>query len=479
MGIRINENIFSLFVNRNLLRTDRNLQKAFQRLSSGERITLSGDDPAGLANSQALRAKITGLQRNLMNSNEGLNLLSVAESNLSTVTQMLQRIRELAIQASSDAVSDEQRLLIQKEVDQLIEEIDRVAVTANYNDKSLLDGTFTGLRLQVGTRIDESIPVSIESARSSVLGSVARVTGALTVNAAAIAGTGDLTIDGQTVPASVYDGVSAVDGDASAIAKANAINSLTTLTGVTAKAERSTYSTTGAAILGGSLDGVATALIINGVNIGAVGFIAGDADGVLRQRINGFTSQTGVEASRGPGGELVLRAADGRNYQLQTIGSVGDELGLLAANGDVNTVVRGTVTLTSPKTIQVGGTLGLIGFAAGQATTFIDPTTAIDSIQMATVDRAQQALEAVDVALQQLLERRAALGALESRLNQTIEDLMVSIENLMGSDSRIRDADFAVETTKLTQAQVLQEAGIAILSQANIIPRMALDLLQR
>jgi flagellin len=478
MGIRVNENILSLFVNRNLARTNTRLERAFERLSSGEKINRSGDDPSGLANSQLLRAKITGLQRNLTNCNEGINLLSVAESALGGMNDILQRLRELAIQASSSTLSDDDRLLTQTEVDSLLEEIDRIATQANYNDKNLLDGTFQNLRLQVGTRMGQSIPISIEDSRTSILGSLARVTGALSVNATPLAGLGELTINGVTVPATAYDGVSTVDGDASGLAKATAINSITYLTGVRATAEDTVYADTAASIAGGSLDGVATSLTINGTNIGAVNFLSGDTSGILRERINSFASLTGVEASLGSSGELVLTAVDGRNFEVATTGNIADELGLLAVNGDVNAVARGTVTLKSSDTIQVGGTLALIGLTAGQATTFVDAATALANLRLTTFADAQTALDTLDTAIQQVLTRRTALGSIESRVNQTIDDLMVNIENLTGADSRIRDADFAVETAEMTQAQIIQEAGVAILAQANLIPSMALSLLQ-
>jgi flagellin len=479
MGIRINENLFSLFVRRSLTRTSGKLDQAFSRLSSGEKINSSGDDPAGLANSHVLRAKIAGLQRNLVNCNQGLNLLSISESSLGNVTEILQRLRELGVQAATATISQEQRLLIQKEADSLIEEMQRIATTANYNGKNLLDGTFTGLRLQLGTRTGESIPVAIEDSRPSALGAMAHVTGATGVSVSPITGSGDLTINGFTVPASALDGLSTIYGDASAIAKAAAINTLTNSTGVTAKAEAAVYMAAGASITGGALDGTATSLTINGVNIGAITVDSGDANGVLQNRINSFTSLTGVTATRGPAGELVLTAEDGRNVQITTTGSAADELGLRVGNGDVNTVAGGTVSLSSAATINVGGTLALIGFTAGQAATFVDPATAISFLQLITADQAQAALDTIDVALQQILERRAALGAIESRLNTTIDDLMVNVENLTGADSRIRDADFAVETANLTQAQIIQQAGIAILAQANMIPQMALNLLQK
>jgi flagellin len=474
MAIRINTNIFSLFVNRNLQRAGQRLDESMRRLSSGEKINRAGDDPAGLANSHALRAKISGLQRNLINGNEGLNLTNVAESALGNVSEILQRLRELAIQCSSDTISDSDRLLTQKEVDSLLAEIQRIATTSNYNGKQLLDGTFANLRLQVGTRMGQSIPVSIDDTRTSVLGSVARATGALRVDDQALAA-GEITINGQAVPASTSDGISVVGDTASAIAKAAAINSIAHLTGVRAKADPC-VTTAGSPVGAGSLDGTASALIINGTNIGAIDFLGGDSNQLLRQRINSYSTLTGVTASIGSSGELILTAADGRNVQIAASGDAVAQLGLPAGT----TVSRGTLTLTSSNTIQVGGSaLGRIGFTAGQATTLVDPATAIANLKVTSFDSAQAALDAIDAAMTQVLGRRSELGALQSRLNQTLDDVAVNIENLTGADSRLRDADFAAETARLTQAQIVQEAGVAILAQANVIPRMALNLLQQ
>ncbi|MFP4380674.1 MAG: flagellin [Candidatus Sumerlaeia bacterium] len=479
MSIRINENIFSLFVNRNIARRGQDLDNAFRKLSSGEKINKSGDDPAGLANSHILRAKIQGFQRNLINCNEGLNLLSVAESSLSNVNDILQRIRELSIQAASDTVSDQQRSLIQEEIDAQLDEIQRIAEQSNYNNRNLLDGSFQDLRLQVGTRMDESMPISIASAQTSVLGSVAQVTGNQAVSTTPIIGNGDLLINNVVIPQSVFDEVSTINGDASALAKAKAINSVHSQTHVYAKADKTEYREAGSSIADGSLDGAATSLTINNVNIGSLNFAAGDANQTLRERINGLQSLTGVSARLGVGGELILEAEDGRNIHVQTTGSMADELGLLPGNGDVDIVATGTISLRSSDTIQVNGNTGLVGFTPGQATTFVDFATAIENLSVTTFDNAQAAIETVDAAFEQLTGQRTTLGALEGRINETINDIMVNVENLSGADSRIRDADFAVETANLTQAQIIHEASVAILSQANVIPRMALNLLEQ
>lgn len=474
MGIRVNTNIFSLLINRNLTRSADKLNDAYTRLGTGEKINSAGDDPAGLANSNALRAKIAGLQRNLVNGNEGINLTNVAESALGNVGDILQRLRELSVQAATGTVSDSDRGLIQKEVDSLLSEIQRIATTSNYNDKNLLDGSFVDLRVQVGTRSGQSIAVSIDDTRTTVLGSVARVTGALSVDNQPITGLGDLTINGTVVPASAADMISTVDNSSSAIAKAAAINAVSNLTKVTATANPTL--TKGAGMISaGGLDGAANSLIINGTNIGAVNFLDRDSSGVLRQRINSYSTITGVTASLGSSGELVLTAQDGRNVEVKASGAAVSALGL--PNG--TTVSRGTITLSSASPINVGGTTARIGLAAGQSMTFVDPTTAIKNLNLTTEDGAQNALETIDIAIQQILASRADLGALQSRLDQTIDDINLNIENLTSADSSIRDADFAAETTRMTQAQIIQQAGIAILAQANVIPQQALSLLQQ
>ena len=478
-GIRINTNIFSLFINRNLLRAGDNLETAYERISSGYKINSAGDDPAGLATSHALSAKITGLSRTKINCEEGQNLLSVAESALGNATDILQRMNELAVEASNDTITDSDRTLIQTEIDELITELDRIATTANYNERTLLDGTFNNLRIQVGTRTDESIPISIEDARSSAIGLVARTTGTQ-VDTNAITALDTFTLNGVTIPATELDDESTIYGDASAIAKARAINSVASSTGIRADVGAAVYDNTGAALGTGSLDGTTSSLTINGINIGAVNHTAGDTDGVLRSLINSFSSSTGVEATLGANGQLVLTAEDGRNIDIQTTGGVAVDLGLAVAppaSQDVSTVATGTITLTSSNEIIVGGNAALIGHTVG--TIALDASTGIDSLTVVTFEDAQDALDRIDAALDQVLTRRARLGAIDSRLTQTIDDIDLNIENLTGANSRIIDADFAVETARLTQAQIIQQAGVAILSQANVIPSMALSLLQQ
>jgi flagellin len=481
MGLRINLNIASLIAQQNLRRINKRLDTAFQQVSSGERINSAGDDPAGLAVSQLLRSQVRSLDQAVRNSGDGQSVIDTAESALGNLTDMVQRIRELAIQAANDSNGTENRVAMQTEIDQLIEEFNRIGNTLQFNGKNLLDGSFVNQRIQTGIAPGDYLPVSIGDMRANVLGQQAIVTGLDPVSSTAIAGGGDLIINGIEVGASDADGVSFVAADASAIAKAAAINRVASRSGVSATVEASVHEATGASVGPVTLDGTASALFINGVNIGPVTVEAGDATGALRDAINTHSGETGVTASLGASGELVLTAEDGRNFQITTAGSVADDLGLAVADGDLTAqIVSGRIRLTSSQTINLAGTdIGLIGFTGAQTLTVVDPSTALASISVTTGEDAENAISTADAALAQLNRVRASLGAISNRLEEGQQHAQAAAENLRASDSRIRDTDFAEATARMTQQQILQQAATAILAQANLLPSMALQLLQK
>ncbi len=480
MGIRINHNLFSQLVTRNLNKATASLEKTYEKLSTGQRINQSGDDPAGLATSHALRNEVRGMRQTIRNATDGLSVISTAEAALTEVTEILQRLRELTIQAGNSTLSYQNRQDMQTEAVQLLAEIQRISESAEFNGRRLLNGVASTTKVQVGTKGSQFIPVQLPDVRIASLGQRALVTGANAVSPAPIAGGGDLTINGQIVPASAADGVSNMLSTSSAIAKARAINEISSLTGVRAQAAPAVYVVPGAAISALVLNGTTNSLTINGVNIGAVAAAAGDSEGSLRQAINTFSNQTGVTASLDPSGALMLTAKDGRNFDISTTGSVADELGLAIADGDLSGYIQmGRVELSSGGTITVGGDPSLIGFAPAQTATSVDPATALAYISILSEDLAADALDALDQTLADVLAARADLGAVQNRLNSSINSLMVSVEELSASDSKIIDTDFAAETARLTQLQILQEAGVAILAQANMLPKTALNLLSR
>lgn len=483
MAIRINQNLISLLIQKNLGKTTSRMETTFDRLSSGERIRRASDDPSGLSISQQMRFEIRGLQRNQQNVGGALSMVGVAEGGMEGVQQALQRARELLVQAANETLGPDNRNAIEEEIKQILSEIQRSASTTDYLGRNLLDGTFVSQNIQVGTSTGQSLSLSLRDFQTNALGMIARAVGQNQVGNGPIVGGGDLQINGVDIPQSLADGISYIDpvtdlSDESAIAKARAINSVTAQTGVSASVEPTEHVVPGAGISSITINGSTNSLLINGISIGPMIVLGGDSNGDLVRSINDATATTGVVANIEPGGELRLLAKDGRNITVETTGSVADELGLAVANGDVDVTSFGKLSLQSDTPFTVGGTLALIGFDAGQATVNLDATTAIQNISALSAVDAGKSLEFVDAAMRQLGISRANLGALQNRLDGMGEDLARRIEELSASDSRIRDADFALESTRLVQSQILQDAAISLLSQANVAPRAALRLLQ-
>ncbi|WP_339937489.1 flagellin [Undibacterium luofuense] len=493
MASYINTNISSLNAQRNLSMSQSSLQTSMQRLSSGLRINSAKDDSAGLAISQRMTSQIGGLDQAARNANDGISLAQTAEGALSQVTANLQRIRDLAVQSSNASNSATDRAALNNEATQLISEINRVASTTNFNGVNLLDGTFSGQSFQVGANntSNDTITISnIASAKANSLGvgsnssyntSVAGA-GNVTTNAFA---SGDLVINGYSVGASSADGVSFSNSSASGIAKAAAINAISGQTGVTATVGSTTVAgtatTAGAAIAAGDIS-------INGVALGAITSTATGAQrgSEVAAAVNAVTNQTGVTATFDTTtGAVSLSAADGRNItvtQSTNAGAAANNTGIGSAATGSTTIATSKVTLnsTSSAGITLGGATGLTSanLAGGYTSASVTVGAGVSSLNLTTAAGAQQALSTIDSAIQQISTSRAALGAYQNRFSSAVVSLQTNSENLSASRSRIQDADFAAETASMTRAQVLQQAGTAILAQANQSPNQVLSLLR-
>lgn len=373
----INTNLASLNTQRNLNSSQSALATSIQRLSTGMRVNSARDDAAGLAIAERMNAQVRGLNVAARNANDGVSLAQTAEGSLGKIGDMVQRIRELAVQSSNATNSADDRTSLQSEVAQLKEEIDRVATTTNFNGTKLLDGSFTSAKFQIGSNAGESITVaSITNAQLAGMGVVTR---ASTQSSTAIT---DLT--------------------------ATSLGDLT----------------------------------INGTDIGVL-----SAAGTTQERqaqvvdaINRISSTTGVGAF-----------FDSQNN---------------------------VIALTSASTITLTGAAGAsVGFVAA------DSATAAASANMASLDissygGAQLAIQQADAAQKQINTARASLGAVQSRFDNAIANIQINSENTTAARSRIMDTDFASETANLTRAQILQQAGTAMLSQANQLPQQVLSLLR-
>lgn len=492
----INSNISSLNAQRSLNTSQTALSQSLQRLSSGLRLNSAKDDAAGLAISERMTAQIRGLNQAARNANDGISLAQTAEGALGTVTENLQRIRELAVQSANATNSATDRAALNAEASQLISEIDRVATSTQFNGVNLLDGTFTAQAFQVGANANQTISVtSIASARSNALGvgsgsSYSTTSAGAEVGATALLANA-LSINGYMVGAAASDGVSTTTSSASGIAVAAAINAVSGNTGVTA--------TVGAtSVAGTTVTAFATAMVsgditVNGVNIGAIA-AAGSAaarGGQVAAAVNAVTAQTGVTATfNTTTGAVALSAADGRNITVVAAATAGGNdvtsgitAGAAAAAGATDTT-RSAVSLSSSSsagiTISGNTAAGLTasGLTAGYTAATATVGAGVSSLDLTTSAGATAALTVIDSALATINSSRASLGAYQNRFASTVSNLATTAENLSASRSRIQDADFAAETANLTRAQILQQAGTAMLAQANALPQNVLTLLR-
>ena len=479
MPLIVNSNIPSLNAQRNLSKAVSGMAKSLERLSSGMRINRAGDDAAGLAISETLRAQVRGLDQAARNANDGISLIGTAEGALNETVNILQRMRELSVQAASDTNSSENRATLQSEVEQLVSEMTRIGNSVQFNGKNLLDGTFTDQSLQIGAFANQTMSFSLTDMRATALGATADVTGGEATDELAA---GDLIINGVDVgtTTSSMDSVSTQDAASSAISIAYAINDAAGSTGVTATVGEATWtgSATGtitAVNLGGS--GSTDTLQINGEYIVAT-VVAGDDGDALVDAINAESATTGVTATVNGDADLVLTAADGRNIAITTTGSAATALKIAASGNlaEATDIKRGTVDLQADETIGISGdNVAYAGLSAGSTT--VDSSTAVYSLDVTTASGAASAITHIDYALGQVNDARAEMGALTNRLESTISNLRTTAENLSASESRIRDADFAAETASMIRSQILQQAGVSVLVQANIGPQTALALL--
>ena len=507
MGLFVNTNSSALNAQRNLNNNTRTLSRSFQRLSSGLRINSAKDDAAGLAISDRMTSQIMGINQAIRNSNDGISLAQTAEGALQETTNVLQRMRELSVQSASDTNTTSDRQSIQDEMDQLISELDRIAEKTTFNNRSILDGSFQGAKFHVGANSDDTLTVGVRDARSSSLGRMARyetaddpLDGATEVDDQGIStdpaavGAQTLSFKGQGDDETFYnvrstsaldDGVSTTMKSTSAIAKAAAINDSSKYHGVVAKTKATVANL-------GDVDGTAfdgtNNIEVNGVKIIGIEPEVDDAQGVLVDAINAHTESTGVVASMNDDNELILTAEDGRNIHVH---ETGDILDVDGAGADQENVFRGGLILQSEDNIVIGdhtgaevvagsvqtSLLGTLGGAAGPSTLGVNTSNSVKNVDVTSREGANKAIDILDVALKQVAESRSSLGAVQNRMESTVRNLEVASENLSASRGRIQDADFAQETAQFSRNQIMQQAGVSVLAQANQQPQIALALL--
>lgn len=497
MALTVNTNIASLNTQRNLGSSSNALSTSLQRLSTGSRINSAKDDAAGLQISNRLTSQINGLGVAVRNANDGISLAQTAEGAMQQTTNILQRMRDLSLQSANGSNSTTERQALSQEVSQLKEEMDRIASTTTFGGRSLLDGSFSNVDFQVGAQANETIGFSIGSAEAAKLGNNEY--------------TSKGTITGSRVVAAANNGVAAVaaadnfkisdsKGATSAITYAahssskqiaDAINTATAASGVgvTASVKNEvTLSGFADVLQGGTLE-----LNVNGKDINVTNFNGNDLT-ALKNQIN--SSDAGVTASfanKSDGSldvtKIVINSNDDIKLTAKGMSGATPPVAVAEAaatfkmsiNGaaessvdGVAAIVVGTVELSGVRDFAfTGAKADVLAAATGNS-----KVNSVSDINISTAKGAQDAIGVIDAALKSIDTQRADLGAVQNRFENTISNLQNIGENVSAARGRIQDTDFAAETANLSKNQILQQAGTAILAQANQLPQAVLSLLR-
>ncbi|ABM95820.1 flagellin [Methylibium petroleiphilum] len=404
MAQTINTNVISLNAQRNLNTSQSSLATSMQRLSSGLRVNSAKDDAAGLAIAERMNTQVRGLNVAARNANDGISLAQTAEGALGKLGDMLQRMRELAVQSANATNSADDRKALQAEVNQLRDEIDRVAKQTSFNGKKLLDGSFTAATFQVGANSGDAITVgSLTNATAAVLSKITYAEGA----------SADLTLDGTTIT----DLAAIADGDLQITIDGGGANEQIVEVGPIAEASTET-----------------------------------ERLGQIAEAINRKTTDTGVSA-------YLVKNDDG-TFKLDIKASKLDAAGAALA-----------VEFT-------GFTTATTGLDEGDAIAEVADDIGLSDLNIETDSATWVSIKKIDSALDQINGARGTLGALQSRFENAVSNIQIQAENLSAARGRIMDADFAMETANLSRAQILQQAGTAMVAQANQLPQQVLSLLK-
>lgn len=419
MALSVNTNVSALNTQRNLNSSSNNLATSLQRLSTGSRINSAKDDAAGLQIANRLSSQINGLNIAVKNSNDGISMAQTAEGALEQSTAILQRMRDLALQSANGSNSDDERKALGQEVNELKKELDRISNTTSFGGRKLLDGSFGTNTFQVGAAANETISVKINEMSSKSL------------EATVYEATGKAELGGVTAGS----GVVAVQVQA-------------------AGGSEKTYSVKVDDVSDNEAVQQAVATMINDANVGVGAFVDGEGDTATLKFLSAASGSTAGAAPSA--GQVSVKIGEVQ----QAAATDGDEAARLKkATEDAISDVEGasTESLKFNKAEEV---------------------TNIQDMDVSTVAGSQRAILIIDQAIQSIDAQRADLGAIQNRFENTIGNLQNIAENVSAARGRIQDTDYASETANLSKQQIMQQAGTAILAQANQLPQAVLSLLR-
>ncbi|MFA9376878.1 MAG: flagellin [Lachnotalea sp.] len=506
--MKLTYNISAVIANNNLSSTENRLSKSMEKLSSGYKINDASDDPSGLAISTKMREQIRGLENASQNSLDGISVLQSADGALEEINTILQRMRELTVQAANETYTDEDRESIQVEVDSLTDEVDRLVTDTQFNEKTLLDGN---LDYRAYT---DSPSVTVDSYSSSVIAQDYDITLLVAPEKAVVMNTsgtndkvnladpitaaqaGTITINGVSIDieegdtadevySKLRDGAKLGDIDLFSVSDAT-VGALDTYTADTS--DSAGYVTTG------FTNGSTSLLLVSEeygsdthVNISSDNTALLDALGIGDLATSGTISEVGVDA------EVTLDTTSGftttATYKADGCKvTVSDRNGFemnISVDGDTLTRMNDDATLSADINIEATGMGSMIlqvGASEGQSIEIIIPDVSvkalgIDNLNMVGSEGIGRSLDAIDAALAKIQSARSAVGTYENRLESTSSSVDATSFNLEEAYSRIMDTDMAEEMTNYTKENVLSQAGTSILAQANDRPQTVLQLL--
>lgn len=485
----INHNISALNTFNALSSNEKSATSALQKLSSGSQINSAGDNAAGLAISQKMNAQINGLNQAKTNAQDGVSLIQTADGALSETQSILQRMNTLATQAANDTNTTQNREAMQAEVNQLTQEIDRIANTTQFNTKNLLNGgagvtidqtTGTGLQVVSGaSTVAAGTTVNLTSVTAAKASSITFTASAVNQNITTGSVASSITLNGTTINF-------AANSNANTIVAA--INAQTAATGVTATYTAATAGAAGSLVLTSSSVGASAEIKMSGVTI---------SDG-------GTATDTFVDAASG---QIAAVGTDGTSIlssnalasgtvtdMLGTNASATTDVGTITASGNnltfhgagVEGLVLNVANASASSSFSVTANNGLnlqIGALAGQNmyVSINDMRAAalgVNNLDLTTAGNASDAITTIQAAIDTVSTQRASLGAYENRLQHTQNNLSTESENLSSASSNITDVDMAKEMTEYTKNNILVQAAEAMLAQANQLPQGVLSLLK-
>ncbi|HEX3881886.1 MAG TPA: flagellin [Stellaceae bacterium] len=495
----INTNVNALYALNALNNNGNTTSSLEQQLSTGLAINSPADNPAGYIAAQGFTAQISGVTQAASNANQAISLVQTADGAITQQVNILQNIASIANQAANGGATSQQLAALQQVVSQLQTQVSTISQQTNFNGVNLLDGTFQGINFQVGASTGQTIGLSLSSTAANQIGAyqttasssgtpyhgdgvgtggVGDNTGASYAITSAGAGAftaGTFGVSGSAGNANVT--VSAATETAQGVAQA--INNATSSTNVTATASTSVAFAVTAGSLSFSLGNGAFGAQSNAVTINAsVSSVSQSGLAALTNQINQFTGQTGITATVNSANKLVLTQSQGDNISLSgfsgtgTLAAGGTTTVTLSTGAAHGATIQGLVTLQSNSSFALSSNASDIG---------LNTTTSLSALSSANVSTAAGAaatLNVVTFALQQLESEGSQLGAVQQRLQATVGNLQTINTNLTAARSTVQDANIPQVTTQLTQAQILQQAGVSALSQSSQLQQSFLKLLQ-